>query len=226
LEKWPKLQVALDLIELDDAFGIAEASVKGGADILEAGTPMIKSLGMEAVKALRKRFPSVDVLADLKTLDAGWLETELAAKAGATTISISALAYDATVLEAIRCAKTYGVEVAADLLGVRNVVGRALRLEQMGINIVYVHTPIDIKKNLGIRKTREKVVMKLAENLKIPVAVAGGLNKETAPLMVEAGARIVVVGSAITKAEDPREATALIVNAINTVPRSLKGETP
>ena len=68
--------------------------------------------------------------------------------------------------------------------------------------------------------------MKLAENLKTIVTVAGGLNRVIAHLIVKAGFRIVVVGSAITKAEDLRETPTLIVNVINTVSQSLKGVTP
>lgn len=55
----PTLQVALDLLGLDRAVEIAEEAVRGGADWIEAGTPLIKSEGMQAVRVLRERFPSM-----------------------------------------------------------------------------------------------------------------------------------------------------------------------
>ena len=62
----PKLQVALDLLELDRAVQIAKESVEGGADWLEAGTPLIKSEGMDVVRLLREKFPEQTILADMK----------------------------------------------------------------------------------------------------------------------------------------------------------------
>jgi 3-hexulose-6-phosphate synthase / 6-phospho-3-hexuloisomerase len=49
----PRLQVALDEMNLDRAVQIAREAVAGGADWIEAGTPLIKSEGMEAVRAMR-----------------------------------------------------------------------------------------------------------------------------------------------------------------------------
>ncbi|RLB80867.1 MAG: bifunctional hexulose-6-phosphate synthase/ribonuclease regulator, partial [Deltaproteobacteria bacterium] len=40
------LQVALDLINAHRAIEIAKEAIRGGADWLEAGTPLIKSEGM------------------------------------------------------------------------------------------------------------------------------------------------------------------------------------
>ena len=76
------LQVALDLLNEHRALAIAKDSVEGGADWLEAGTPLIKSEGMEVVRKLKKLFPQKTLVADMKTMDTGAFETEMAAKAG------------------------------------------------------------------------------------------------------------------------------------------------
>ena len=86
----PKLQVALDFVDLPRALKVAEEAVLGGADWLEAGTPLIKSEGLQAVRALRDRWPGHVVVADMKTMDAGRAEVEYAAKAGAGVVVCSA----------------------------------------------------------------------------------------------------------------------------------------
>ncbi|MEJ2296545.1 MAG: orotidine 5'-phosphate decarboxylase, partial [Candidatus Lokiarchaeota archaeon] len=78
----PKLQVALDLIDLEKALRIAE-KVASSADIIEAGTPLIKSEGIGAVEVLKDNFPDKLICADLKTADAGYLEVKMAANANA-----------------------------------------------------------------------------------------------------------------------------------------------
>src|SRR5260370_40542240 len=80
----PIVQVSLDLMTIAEAMPVAETAVRAGVDWLEAGTPLILGEGLHAVKALRARFPEHPIVADLKTMDAGYLEAEMMAKAGAT----------------------------------------------------------------------------------------------------------------------------------------------
>ena len=79
----PILQVALDVLEIDRALQIAKEAIEGGADWIEAGTPLIKSEGMDAIRKLKEAFPGYVILADMKTMDTGAMEVEMAAKAGA-----------------------------------------------------------------------------------------------------------------------------------------------
>ena len=62
----PTLQVALDFLELSRALGVAREAVKGGAQWIEAGTPLLKSEGLEAIRALRREFPKAYLIADTK----------------------------------------------------------------------------------------------------------------------------------------------------------------
>ena len=79
----PILQLALDFVDLKRALKSAQAGIAGGVDWLEAGTPLIKSEGLHAVRELRKLFPDSTIVADMKIMDAGRTEVETAAKAGA-----------------------------------------------------------------------------------------------------------------------------------------------
>jgi len=76
------VQISLDLVSISEAIATARLALRAGVDWLEAGTPLIIAEGMNGVRALRKEFPGVPLVADLKTMDGGWLEAELMAKAG------------------------------------------------------------------------------------------------------------------------------------------------
>jgi len=207
------LQVALDFLELDRALKAAGAAVAGGADILEAGTPLIKSEGLDAVRELRARFPRMRIVADMKTMDAGRIEMESAAKAGANVAVVLGAASEATIRECVEAGKNYGVAVAVDLLGVEDYLELAQKCQEWGVDHLDVHTPIDEQMRgadsfESLRRIREVVT--------IPLAVAGGINSETAAEAVAFGADIVIVGGAITKSRDPQEATETIKRAITT----------
>jgi aldehyde:ferredoxin oxidoreductase len=213
--RWPKLQVALDLGDLDEALRIAEASYRGGAEWLEAGTPLIKNVGMQAVRELKRRFPAATIVADLKTLDAGWLETELAAQAGADIVCISGLAHDNTVKDAVGCARKYGVKIMVDLIEVKDPYERAIQLEKLGIDYICLHSGIDTQRDRRQEIDRKiAVISKIAKKVGIPVAVAGGIRADTAANVVKAGAKVVIVGGAITRAANPESATIMIKKSI------------
>jgi len=207
----PLLQVALDFIELDRALKAAEEAAAGGADWLEAGTPLIKSEGLESVRALRRAFPNHTIVADMKTLDAGRTEVEYAAKAGAQVVYILGVASDSTVAECVAAGREYGARIIADLLGVADPVSRAKELQRLGVDGIGLHTPIDLQMRGADPFT---LLREVCQAVEIPVAAAGGINSENAAQAVEAGARIVIVGGAITKSADARQATAEIKRAI------------
>src|SRR2546422_9507820 len=96
----PVLQVALDFMHAKRAIQAAKEAVEGGADWIEAGTPLIKFEGGEVLRQLRKAFPGKTIVADLKTMDTGAFEIEIAAKGGADGITVMGVTDDATVWEA------------------------------------------------------------------------------------------------------------------------------
>jgi len=127
----PILQLALDLLNADRALDIAEASIKGGADWIEAGTPLIKSEGMEIIRKLKQTFPEKTLVADMKTMDTGALETEMAAKAGADIICILAASDDSTIVDALKSGRKYGSKIMVDLIGIKDKIKRAKELEKL-----------------------------------------------------------------------------------------------
>jgi 3-hexulose-6-phosphate synthase/6-phospho-3-hexuloisomerase len=210
----PILQVALDFENLHRALQIASEAVKGGVDWLEAGTPLIKSEGLQCVRELKKRFPDKVIVADMKTMDTGRFEVEIAAKAGAQIVIILATADDSTIKEAVEAGRNYGAQIMVDLINVDNMVSRAVELEQLGVDYICVHVGID-QQMRGMKA--ENVTKQVAEVVHTPIAAAGGINSENAPILIEAGAQIVIVGGAVTKAENAEEATRILKQAILTM---------
>ncbi len=208
----PILQVALDFINLRRAVNVAREAVEAGIDWIEAGTPLIKSEGLDSVRVLRKEFPNATIVADMKTMDAGRIEMETAAKAGADIAVVMGGATDATIRECINAGRNYGIKIEVDLLGVSNCVGRAIDVEKWGADIVGIHTAIDeqMQGNRPFGALKE-----ICTKVNIPVAVAGGINSETVIDAVNAGAEIIVVGGAICKSTDIKTATFNLKKAIS-----------
>ena len=210
----PVLQIALDFDNLSRAMKVAHECAGAGADWLEAGTGLIKSEGLDAVRSLRKDFPQHTIVADMKTMDAGRGEMEAAAKAGAHAAIALGVAADSTIAECVQAGRNYGIQVGVDLLNCPNTAERAAQLEALGVDYLIVHNPID-DQMLGLVKF--DLLREVAQAVRLPVAACGGITSETAPQAVQAGAAIVVVGGAITKSPDARAATEAIRRALDTL---------
>jgi len=206
------LQVALDLLNEHRAIAIAKDSAKGGADWLEAGTPLIKSEGMDIVRKLKDTFPKKTIVADMKTMDTGAFETEMAAKAGADIVVILAAADDSTINDALKSARKYGAKLMVDLICVKDKIKRAQELEKIGVDYLCIHIGID--EQMTGKKPIE-ILRLIFNKTSIPIAVAGGINSENAADIVNAGASIIIVGGAITKTKNVTKATEQIKKAIN-----------
>ena len=208
------MQVALDLMHLKRALEIAAEAVEGGAEWIEAGTPLIKSEGADVLRELKRAFPGHVIVADMKIMDVGSFEVEIAAKAGADVISVLGVADDSTLNEAVLSARQYGAKVMVDLIGVEDKVARAKRAEELGASLVCLHVGIDEQMKGGCAPT--ETVRTVAQAVTVSVAVAGGITSETAPALVEAGASVIIVGGSIIKAEDVMGAARRVKEAIDT----------
>jgi 3-hexulose-6-phosphate synthase/6-phospho-3-hexuloisomerase len=175
------LQVALDEVELTRAVQIAREAVEGGADYVEAGTPLIKSEGMNAIRTLKKAVPGHIIVADMKTMDTGAIEVEMAAKAGAGIVSILGASHDSTIEDAVRSARKYGVKLAVDLINVPDPAARAAHLQELGADIISVHVGIDQQM---VGQDPLDVLRKVRGVVSIPIAAAGGLDARSAAAAV------------------------------------------
>jgi len=199
-------------MHLQRALAIAQDAVDGGADWIEVGTPLIKSEGVEAVRALRKAFPRQTLVADMKTMDVGGFEVEIAVKAGADIVTVMGLSDDGTISESVLSARKYGAQVMVDLMNAPDKVKRAKEVEELGASYVCLHVGID--EQMRGHHSPSELVRQVSSAVSLPVAVAGGINSASAPDLVRAGAIIIIVGGAIIKAKDVKSAARLVKKAL------------
>jgi len=198
----PIVQISLDLIDLDEALATAELALRAGVDWLEAGTPFILAFGMVGIQKLRERFPTVPIVADLKIMDGGYLETEMAAKAGASHVVVMGRAHDETIELVVKAGREHGVKVMGDDMVAGDRVAEARRLEQLGCDYIVHHIGYDYRNELlrkgGKPATPLDQLRDIVNAVKVPVQAVGGLTTEQAIRTPEYGAPLVVLGAPLT----------------------------
>ncbi|MEM8668558.1 MAG: orotidine 5'-phosphate decarboxylase / HUMPS family protein [Planctomycetota bacterium] len=198
----PIVQISLDLTTIDEALATAEMALRAGVDWLEAGTPLILAEGLNGVRALRERFPDVPIVADLKTMDGGYLEAEMMAGAGATHVVVMALAHEETIKCVVQAGKDFGVKVMGDNLAYRTMVDGAKRLEQLGCDYIVHHIGYDERRGIAASGRRMPSPLDdlrdVVESVDIPVQAVGGLSIEQAIACPQYGAPLVVLGAPLT----------------------------
>jgi 3-hexulose-6-phosphate synthase/6-phospho-3-hexuloisomerase len=131
----PIVQISLDLTNIDEALATAAMALRAGVDWLEAGTPLILAEGLHGVKKLREAFPNTPIVADLKTMDGGYLEAEMMAGAGATHVVVMARAHEETIKCVVKAGRDYGIKVMGDNLGCDDMIVAAKWLEDLGCEL-------------------------------------------------------------------------------------------
>ena len=208
----PVLQVALDLMHRKRAMEIAKEAVDGGADWIEAGTPLIKSEGVEIIRDLKRAFPGHIIVADMKTMDVGGFEVEIAVKAGADVVSVMGLADDATISESVLAARKYGAKIMVDLMNVPDKLTRAKAAEKLGAGLVCLHVGID--EQMRGETAPIECVRTISAQVGLPLAVAGGITPTRIGELVKAGASVLIVGGSIIKNENVEGATRTLKQAL------------
>src|SRR5690349_5493584 len=147
----PIVQISLDLTNIEEALETASMAMRAGVDWLEAGTPLILAEGLHGVRALRERFPRHPIVADLKTMDGGYLEAEMMAKAGATHVVVMARAHAETIKVVVKAGRDLGVKVMGDDLACEDKVAACRWMEDLGVDYVVHHTGFDERNGLAAR---------------------------------------------------------------------------
>lgn len=198
----PIVQISLDVTEIDEALATAEMALRAGVDWLEAGTPLIIAEGMHGVRALRTRFPDVPIVADLKTMDGGYLEAELMAKAGATHVVVMAAAHDETIRCVVKAGRDLGIKVMGDNLAAANMIDGARRLADLGCDYIVHHIGYDERRGIAAAGKRPPSPLdelrEVVRAVSVPVQAVGGLTIEQAIETPRYGAPLVVLGAPLT----------------------------
>lgn len=198
----PIVQISLDLTNIDEALETAAMAMRAGVDWLEAGTPLILAEGLHGVKKLRAAFPEVPIVADLKTMDGGYLEAEMMAKAGATHVVVMARAHEETIRCVVKAGRDFGIKVMGDNLGCENMVEAARWLEALGCDYIIHHIGYDERRGIAARGEHMPSPLdqlkEVVRAVNIPVQAVGGLTLEQAIQCPLYGAPLVVLGAPLT----------------------------
>ena len=195
----PLVQISLDLTNIDEAIETASMALRAGVDWLEAGTPLILAEGLHGVRNLRDSFPNVPIVADLKTMDGGYLEAEMMAKAGATHVVVMARAHPETIKCVVQAGKDFGIKVMGDNMISDNMIDGAKLLEDLGCDYIIHHIGYDERR--GISAKGEKMpspldqLLEVVKAVDVPVQAVGGLTLEQAIKCPQYGAPLVVLGA-------------------------------
>lgn len=198
----PIVQISLDLTRIDEALETAALAMRAGVDWLEVGTPLILAEGLHGVRKLREAFPQVPIVADLKTMDGGYLEVEMMARAGATHVVVMARAHAETVRCVVKAGRDVGVSVMGDNMVCPDMVAGARWLEDLGCDYVIHHVGYDERRGIAARGERMPSPLdqlrEVVQAVRVPVQAVGGLSLEQAIRCPEYGAPLVVLGAPLT----------------------------
>jgi bifunctional enzyme Fae/Hps len=196
----PYLQIAIDIPSLEEVLNVLSQIPDSDHIIFEVGTPLAKRYGSEVILKLREVKPDAFYVLDLKTLDVGNLEARMAADATANAVVISGLAPIKTILRGIKEAEKTGIMSYIDMMNVEDPVKRLGEIKGAGVlpDVIELHRAIDSETEVPPWSLAKEI----KEKYDVLVAVAGGIRPENIAEVINAGADIVVVGRAITKARD------------------------
>lgn len=198
-----KLQLALDASNSRASKRILE-QVSDLVDIVEVGTPLLMKEGVKVVTEIKNAYPQLEVLADLKIMDAGDIEANIGFEAGADIVTVLGVAHDVTIRRAVSQACILGKKVMVDLIAVDNVQERIGQIEAIAPDYCCVHTAFDLQ-DRGVDPLREIQLVQSALK-RAQMAVAGGINPRILPNILAYRPAVVIVGGFITNHPDPRQA--------------------
>lgn len=197
----PYLQIALDAPSLESAKKVIESLPGSDRIILEVGTPMIKRYGTRVINEIRTIAKDKFIIADLKTLDVGKVEVDIAYEDTADAVVAAGIGPAETLDATIQEARRLGIYAVIDMLNVNDVIGKLKSIKEFP-DIVILHRGIDQETGQSSGLERIKLIREAFPNKKFLIAVAGGIVPETAKEALDKGADILIVGRYVTQSKD------------------------
>jgi bifunctional enzyme Fae/Hps len=175
----PYLQISLDNPDLEKAKKVITELPGSDRIIIEVGTPLIKRYGARVINDLRQVTKDIFFVADLKTLDVGKVEVDLAYNETADAVVASGLASEETIDAFVHEAKRLGIYGVVDMMNVDDIM-KKLRSFKEFPDIVILHRGIDQEtgREHGLDIIPE--IRSTFKDKKFLIAVAGGIMPETA----------------------------------------------
>jgi len=201
----PYLQISLDNPDLEKAKKIIAQLPGSDRIIIEAGTPLIKRYGTRVINDIRQTKKDSFMVADLKTLDVGKVEVDIAYEDTADAVVASGLAPPETLDAFVHEARRLGIYGVVDMLNVEDPVAKLRSLKEFP-DVVILHRGIDQESGRTCGLERIKIIRQAFSEKKFLIAVAGGIVPETAKEALEQGADVIIVGRYVTQSKDVERA--------------------
>lgn len=198
-----KLQVAFDLLDLDQALNIAR-QIEESADVIEVGSLLIYRYGVQAVSSFKEAFPHKTILADAKIVTRSKEAVSLFAQAGASWVTVLAGAGREVIKTATTTAHELGCKVMLDLIGSNSLGQAALEAQTSGADAVLLYQTAQDQELHAFIERWEMV----RGNTNLPVYLSPFVSRSTINDMLQLAPSGIVIGKAITFAENPREEAA------------------
>jgi 3-hexulose-6-phosphate synthase len=215
----PIVQISLDLIDLNEALETAALAIRAGVDWLEAGTPLIIAEGMRGVRELRAHFPDTPIVADLKITDGGWLEAEMAIKAGANMIVVMGQAHPETIELVAKAGRDLGAKTMGDNMNMPDPVTGAQLMQSLGCDYIIHHIGYDmrtLRRQRGLHApTPLDRLREVVDAVSVPVQAVGGLTIQQAIDTPSFGAPLVVIGAPLAIDGDLEATLRLICQKVH-----------
>jgi 3-hexulose-6-phosphate synthase len=183
------------------------AKVRQYVDIAEIGTPLMLNKGAQAIRDIKKEYPDLTVLSDMKIMDGGEDISSIAFEAGADIVTVLGVTSDATIEGVVKAAKKFGRKVFVDLISVEKTDSRAKEVDALGVDYVSVHTSYDLRNSKAAPLEDLRKIVKVLKRAK--AAISGGIKVDTLADILPINPEIVIAGGAIMKAGDPGEIARL-----------------
>lgn len=184
------LQVALNS-NLNEALGILQQLPRSERIIIEAGTPLIKGYGATAISYLKQVWQGY-VVADLKTMDRGETEVQIAAGAGASGAIALGIAPIETINSFISSCTQFGLDSMLDMMNVDQPIKILRRLKKLP-NVVILHRGVDEENFNKDKPVPYLQINKIRSSFNVLISVAGGDTIREVQRAVFNDANIVVV---------------------------------
>jgi 3-hexulose-6-phosphate synthase/6-phospho-3-hexuloisomerase len=121
-------------------------------------------------------------------------------KNGASFVVVMGQAHEHTIREAVRAAKEFDRYVMGDIMLCPDKVAMAKKMEQMGVDVVIIHTGLD-ERHWEKGKSPLDDLEKVRAAVKIPLQAVGGLSIDQAAQCPGLGASLVVIGAPLAVAD-------------------------
>lgn len=193
------LQIALNS-SLHDAAAIISQLPPSQRIIVEAGTPLIKQYGMDAVEYIHRAWGRKVaahgllpyVVADMKTMDRAATEVSMAARAGASAVICLGQAPLETINSFIESCSKQGVDSMLDMMNIEQPI-KTLRLLKKRPDVVLLHRGVDEEQFNKQKPIPYIQINKVRSSYDVLISMAGGDSIREVQRAVFNDADIVVV---------------------------------